>query len=54
MIILQYRHVLIIFSEDINTFVHGLGHTKGNIEILVIKQKVTLVLDPQRFSMKNV
>ena len=39
MMILQYPHVLIIFSESINTFVHGLELTKGNIETLVINQK---------------
>ena len=40
-----YHHVLIISSENVNMLLQGLGLTKDNIEVLVKKKKVTLVLD---------
>ena len=42
---MKYHHVLIILSENINAFVHAVGLTKCDLEVLLEKQKVTLVLD---------
>ena len=41
----KYHHVLIISSENVSKLLQGLGLTKDNIDVLVKKKKVTLVLD---------